>query len=57
MKDYTLNKQFPLTDEQNEIVDFMLSRNYCVNAAQTGYGKTYMSLTRGCSIYVTTSRY
>ena len=34
MKDYTLNKQFPLTDEQNEIVDFMLNRNYCVNAAQ-----------------------
>ena len=35
-KDYTLNKQFPLSDEQNEIVEFMLSRNYCVNAAQTG---------------------
>ena len=35
-KDYTLNKQFPLTDDQNEIIEFMLSRNYCVNAAQTG---------------------
>ena len=25
--DYTLRKEFPLTKEQNEVIDFMLKRN------------------------------
>lgn len=46
MTDYTINKQFPLSDDQNEIVDFLLKRRHAVNAAQTGLGKTYMTLSR-----------
>ena len=34
-KDYTLRKEFPLTPEQNEVVDFMIHKNKCVNACQT----------------------
>lgn len=34
-KDYTINKRFPLSDDQNEIVDFLLKRKHAVNAAQT----------------------
>ena len=34
-RDYTVRKEFPLTDVQNEIVEFMLQRNKCINAAQT----------------------
>ena len=44
-RDYTIRKEFPLTEVQNEIVEFMLQRNKCINAAQTGLGKTYSSLT------------
>lgn len=33
--DYTLRKEWPLTKEQNEIVDFMIRRTKCVCAAQT----------------------
>ena len=32
---YTLRKEFPLTDEQTEIIDFMIKRTKCVCAAQT----------------------
>ena len=35
-QDYTINKQFPLSDDQNEIIDFLLKRRHAVNAAQTG---------------------
>lgn len=35
-KDYTINKKFPLSDMQNEIVEFLLQRRYACNAAQTG---------------------
>ena len=42
---YTINKDIPLSDAQNEIVDYMLKHNSCINAAQTGIGKTYLSLT------------
>lgn len=45
MKDYTINKEFNLSDMQNEAVEFMLNRPFCINACQTGLGKTYLSLT------------
>lgn len=44
-RDYTLNKKYPLSDMQNETIEFLLQRAQAVNAAQTGLGKTYMSLT------------
>lgn len=34
-KDYTINKQFPLSAEQNEVVEFLLQRKYAVNGCQT----------------------
>ena len=43
--DYTLRKEFPLTKEQNEVIDYMLKRTKCVNGCQTGFGKTYVCLT------------
>ena len=36
MTDYTLNKEVPLTDTQNEIVGWLLARPTAVVAAQTG---------------------
>lgn len=45
MTDYTLNKDIPLTSVQNEVVEFMLNRPACVNACQTGLGKTYTNCT------------
>ena len=44
-KDYTLNKKYPLSDMQNEVIEFLLQRPQAVNACQTGLGKTLMSLT------------
>lgn len=44
MIDYTLRKKFPLTKEQNEVIDFMLKRNKAINSCQTGFGKTYTRL-------------
>lgn len=38
--DYTIAKDFPLTEEQNEIISYMLQRPQAVCAAQTGIGKT-----------------
>ena len=35
-RDYTLNKKFPLSDMQNETIEFLLQRAQAVNAAQTG---------------------
>lgn len=32
---YTLRKDWPLTDDQNEIVDFMIKKNKCICSAQT----------------------
>jgi hypothetical protein len=40
-KDYTLNKKFPLSQAQNEVIDFLLSKNQAINGCQTGLGKTY----------------
>lgn len=40
MQDYTIAKAFPLTDEQNEIIDYMIKRPQAICAAQTGIGKT-----------------
>lgn len=40
MVDYTIAKQFPLTEEQNEIIDYILKRPQAICAAQTGIGKT-----------------
>lgn len=45
MKDYTINKNYPLSEMQNEAVDFMINKPFCINACQTGLGKTYLSLT------------
>lgn len=41
MQDFTLVKKFPLTDGQNEIIEYMLSRHTAICGAQTGFGKTY----------------
>lgn len=35
-RDFTLNKKYPLSDDQNEIIEFLLQRKYAVNGAQTG---------------------
>lgn len=48
--DYTLRKDWPLTDDQNDIIDFMLHRAECICAAQTGFGKTYLGCTAICHI-------
>lgn len=50
MKDYTLRKEWPLTDDQNEVIEYMLQRNECVNACQTGFGKTLTNLTALCHL-------
>lgn len=50
MNDYTLRSDFPLTREQNEILDFMIQRNKCICAAQTGFGKTYLGCTGICRL-------
>lgn len=47
---YTLRKDWPLTEEQNEIIDFMIQRNKCVCSAQTGFGKTYTCSTALCHV-------
>ena len=44
MTDYTINKQFPLSDDQNEIIDFLLKRKHAVNAAQTRTRKNIYDL-------------
>lgn len=38
--DYTIAKEFPLTEEQNEIISYMLSKSQAICSAQTGIGKT-----------------
>lgn len=38
-RDYTLNKKYPLSDMQNETIEFLLQRAQAVNAAQTGLRK------------------
>ena len=45
MQDYSLNKKIPLLPEHYACVDFMLKHAQCINAAQTGLGKTYSSCT------------
>lgn len=37
MSNYTLRKDWPLTDDQNEIIDFMIKRPKAVCAAQTRF--------------------
>lgn len=34
IKDYTIAKEFPLSADQNEAVEFMLTHPYCINACQ-----------------------
>lgn len=34
-KDFTLNKKYPLSVEQNEVIEFLLQRKYAVNGCQT----------------------
>lgn len=41
MKDYTLANDYPLTEGQNEIIEYMLQRPTAICGAQTGFGKTY----------------
>ena len=43
--DYTLAKDFPLMQEQNEMIDFAIKRPYAVISGQTGLGKTYTAVT------------
>lgn len=45
--DYTLinSKDLVLSYAQNEIVDFLLKNDYAYNAAQTGLGKTFATIT------------
>jgi SNF2 family DNA or RNA helicase len=43
--DYTLAKDFPLKQEQNEMIDFAIKRPYAVISGQTGLGKTYTAVT------------
>lgn len=38
-RDYTINKKFPLSNDQNEIIEFLLQRPQACNAAQTRTGK------------------
>lgn len=45
MFDYTLSKDFPLKQEQNEMIDFAIRRPYAVISGQTGLGKTYTAVT------------
>lgn len=39
-RDYTLAKQWPLTQEQNDLIDFGISRANAVLSGQAGIGKT-----------------
>ena len=43
-RDYTINKQFPLSEEQNEIIEFLLQRKYAINGAQTGLRSEKLTL-------------
>ena len=45
IKDYTVNSEYPLFEDQQDAVRFMLSKRYCIVALQTGLGKTYSCLT------------
>lgn len=53
--DYTLKnkKGYTLTEEQNEIVEALLSNDYYFNCAQTGFGKTLTTLTAAIHTAVT----
>lgn len=53
-RDYTINKQFPLSDDQNKIVEFLLQRKQAVNAAQTGLRKNLYDI--DCSYYSNASK-
>ena len=50
MNDFTLRKEWPLKEEQNEIIDFMINKSIAVCAAQTGFGKTYTMCTALCHL-------
>lgn len=50
MNDFTINKNNPLTQQQNEVVEFLLKSPVCINATQTGGGKTYTTLTAAMHI-------
>ena len=50
MINYTLRKDWPLTDDQNDIIDFMIQRPKAVCSAQTGFGKTYLTCTALCHL-------
>lgn len=45
IQDYTLSKEFPLKQEQNEMIDFAIRKPYAVISGQTGLGKTYTAVT------------
>ena len=44
-RDYTLNNKYPLTDEQNEGVEFLLNNPNSILGFKTGLGKTLCALT------------
>ena len=43
--DYTLAKEWPLTQEQNELIDFGIKRAQAVLSGQAGIGKTLAVVT------------
>lgn len=54
IKDYTLKNKlnYVLTEDQNEIVDFLLKNPFSFNCAQTGFGKTLTTITAAIHNYV-----
>lgn len=43
--DYTLVKEWPLTQEQNDLIDFGIKKSYAILSGQAGVGKTLAVLT------------
>lgn len=50
VRDFTLAKDFPLTEGQNEIIEYMIQRPTAICGAQTGFGKTYCMSTALCCL-------
>lgn len=50
--DYTLAKDFPLSKEQNEMIDFGIRRPQAVLSGQTGIGKTLAVLTAALHLLI-----
>lgn len=53
VQDYTIAKGFPLTEEQNEIIEYVLQRPMAICSAQTGIGKTLTMSTAAIHLMLT----